>query len=441
MKRFVLSLLAAVLTIPVVRAEVRPRGPFEDGRLPLVPYPAEVCLGERDFDLGERLTVRICSGDEEDFFAASTLTDELIGVRTDVKESRSGIERSVTLTRPGLCRAADERLAQAGLAPDSDPEGYVLLADERGVIVSAATAAGVFYGVQTLRQLVYPSDGGYRIRAVAVRDVPAMRYRWQQDDWSRGPIPTLEYAKKQIRILSEYKINGYCIYAENLFRSELHPAINPYGGTIAPEQIAELVDYAKRYHVEIVPQQQTFGHLHYVLRQERYAALGEKHGSQILSPSEPEAYDFIGDYLSEIVPVFSSEFIHIGCDETFELGRGKSKELVARSSHADVYMGHLRRVAALPALQGKKLLFWGEIAVEHPDKLDLLPAAGIAVAWDYLPRENYDRFLKPYADRGIPTFVAPSAFYGGRVFPDYLAHLENIRNFVRDGRSTVRKAC
>ena len=269
MKRFVLSLLAAVLTIPVVRAEVRPRGPFEDGRLPLVPYPAEVCLGERDFDLGKRLTVRICSGDEEDFFAASTLTDELIGVRTDVKESRSGIERSVTLTRPGLCRAADERLAQAGLAPDSDPEGYVLLADERGVIVSAATAAGVFYGVQTLRQLVYPSDGGYRIRAVAVRDVPAMRYRWQQDDWSRGPIPTLEYAKKQIRILSEYKINGYCIYAENLFRSELHPAINPYGGTIAPEQIAELVDYAKRYHVEIVPQQQTFGHLHYVLRQER----------------------------------------------------------------------------------------------------------------------------------------------------------------------------
>ena len=79
-------------------------------------------------------------------------------------------------------------------------------------------------------------------------------------------------------------------------------------------------------------------------------------------------------------------------------------------------------------------MFWGEIAVEHPDKLDLLPAAGIAVAWDYLPRENYDRFLKPYADRGIPTFVAPSAFYGGRVFPDYLAHLENIRNFVRDGQ-------
>lgn len=141
------------------------------------------------------------------------------------------------------------------------------------------------------------------------------------------------------------------------------------------------------------------------------------------------------------MPVFSSEFIHIGCDETFELGRGKSKELVARSSHADVYMGHLRRVAALPALQGKKLLFWGEIAVEHPDKLDLLPAAGIAVAWDYLPRENYDRFLKPYADRGIPTFIAPSPFTAV-AFSRTILRISRISAISSAmDRSTVRKAC
>ena len=393
-------------------------------------------VGERDFDPGERLTVRVCSGDEEDFFAAATLTDELENIRTVVRKSRSGVKGAVMLTRPGLNRQADERLKQAGLelAPDFNPEGYVLLADGQGVIVSANTAAGLFYGVQTLRQLVYPSGDGYRVRAVAVRDAPAMRYRWQQDDWSRGPIPTLEYAKKQVRILSEYKINGYSIYAENLYQSKSHPAINPYGGTITPEEIAELIDYAARYHVEIIPQQQTFGHLHYVLRQERYADLGEKRGSQILSPTEPGAYDFIGDYLGEIVPMFTSEFIHIGCDETFELGRGKSKESVAGSSHADVYLGHLKKVAALPALKDKKLLFWGEIAVEHPEKLDLLPSNVIAVAWDYLPRDSYETFLKPYADKHFATFVAPSAFYGGRVFPDYLSHMKNIRNFVRDGQ-------
>lgn len=74
--------------------------------------------------------------------------------------------------------------------------------------------------------------------------------------------------------------------------------------------------------------------------------------------------------------MFTSEFIHIGCDETFELGRGKSKQAVADRSHADVYMDHLNRVAELPALAGKKLLFWGEIAVKNPDKLDRAAQAG-----------------------------------------------------------------
>lgn len=407
--------------------------------LSLIPYPARLVAGGDDFRADARTLVKVSSGDAEDFFAASTLLDDLddlYGIRPVVKKSRSGVRNAVTLTRPGCNPQADERLRAADLAIDADfdPEGYVLLADAEGIVVSANTAAGVFYGVQTLRQLVRPAADGYRVPAVRIRDVPAMRYRWQQDDWNRGPIPSLEYAKQQVRILSEYKINGYSIYAENIYESKLHPAINPYGGTITPEEIAELIEYARRYHVEIIPQQQTFGHLHYVLRQERYAALGEKHGSQILSPAEEGSYAFIGDYLGEIVPRFDSEFIHIGCDETFELGRGKSRDAVAESSHADVYLGHLRRVAALPALEGKKLLFWGEIAAEHPEKLDLLPGNIVAVAWDYLPRENFDNMIRPYTDRNIPVFVAPGAFYGGRVFPDYHAHLVNIRNFVRDGQ-------
>lgn len=375
--RILLLFLCGVLAVRATSASGS--APSEEDALPLIPYPARLVSGGDDFRADARTTVKVSSGDAEDFFAASTLLDDLADLydcRPDVKKSRSGIRRAVTLTRPGCNKQADDRLRAADLAIDADfdPEGYVLLADAEGIIVSANTAAGVFYGVQTLRQLVCPDGNGYRVRAVRIRDVPAMRYRWQQDDWSRGPIPSLEYAKQQVRTLSEYKINGYSIYAENIYESRLHPAINPYGGTITAEEIAELIEYARRYHVEIIPQQQTFGHLHYVLRQERYAALGEKHGSQILSPAEEGSYGFIGDYLGEIVPRFDSEFIHIGCDETFELGRGKSRDAVAESSHADVYLNHLRRVAALPALEGKKLLFWGEIAAEHPEKLDRLPA-------------------------------------------------------------------
>ena len=201
----------------------------------------------------------------------------------------------------------------------------MLLVDGQGVIVSANTAAGLFYGVQTLRQLVYPSGDGYRVRAVAVRDAPAMRYRWQQDDWSRGPIPTLEYAKKQVRILSEYKINGYSIYAEKPIPVEVASGDQPVrrhdhpGGDRRTDRLRRTLprrDHPAATDLRASALCVAAG----ALRRSR-----RKRGSQILSPTEPGAYDFIGDYLGEIVPMFTSEFIHIGCDETFELGRGKAK--------------------------------------------------------------------------------------------------------------------
>jgi hexosaminidase len=438
MKR-ITSLIVALLIRGTLAIAQPAQGVASPDTLPLIPYPQQIKRLETDFRPNAGTIIRVCSADHEDCFAGVQLGEEfskLYSMNPAVKVTSGGLGNSIVLTRPGINKQADNRLRLAGLELQADfnPEGYVLLADHEGVIVSATTAAGLYYGVQTMRQLIYPSPEGCAIHGVQVRDWPAMRYRWQQDDWNRGPIPSLEYAKQQVRIISEYKMNGYSMYSENLYESKKYPVINSYGGTVTASEIAELIAYAKNFHVEIIPQQQTFGHLHYALRQELLAHLGEKHGSQILSPVEPGSYTFIGDYLGEIVPVFESRFFHIGCDETFELGRGKSKELVENTSHAEVYLSHLNRVAALPALQNKSLLFWGEIAVANPEKLDMLPKNGVAVAWDYLPRTHYESLLKPYADRNIPTFAAPAAFYGGRVFPDYISHIRNIRNFVRDGQ-------
>lgn len=435
MKSFLVLILAAAYSaVGFVQAQ----NTMPD-TLPIIPYPQQISVHQAFYRPGPVATIQVCSAGDEDFFAATQLADELrtlCNLSLKIEKINAGGRNSIILTHPGLSKQADIRLKKAGLELQSDfnPEGYVLLVDDQGIVISANSAAGLFYGVQTLRQLIFPTEPGCKVPCVSIRDWPAMRYRWQQADWNRGPIPTIEYAKKQVKMLAEYKMNGYSIYSENLYESKKDPAINAYGGTITAGEMAELIAFAKQYHVEIIPQQQTFGHLHYVLRQERYASLGEKHGSQILSPVEPEAYRFIGDYLAEIVPIFESGFFHIGCDETFELGRGKSMELIERTSFDDVYLGHLSKVAALPVLKEKKLLFWGELAVKSPEKLDLLPSNVIAVAWDYLPRDNYDLFLKPYADKNIPTFVAPAAFYGGRVFPDYGSHMKNMRNFVSDGQ-------
>ena len=179
---------------------------------------------------------------------------------------------TVTLLRLGTLEA--RRLLEGHqLAFDSAmvAEGYVLVADARGATVVGATAAGVFYGLQTLKQLFTGTGTGATLTPVTLRDWPAMRWRGLHDDLSRGPMPTLEYQKRQVRTFAAYKINVYSPYFEHTLAFRSQPLIAPPGGAMSREEVAELVAYAARYHVMIVPEQQTFGHLHHALKLELYA--------------------------------------------------------------------------------------------------------------------------------------------------------------------------
>src|SRR5438034_11258788 len=91
------------------------------------------------------------------------------------------------------------------------PEGYVLVADSGRVTIVGASAAGVFYGAQTLKQLVGRSS---RLHGAVIRDWPALRWRGAQDDVSRGPVPTLDYQRRQIRTIAAYKLNVFSLYFE-----------------------------------------------------------------------------------------------------------------------------------------------------------------------------------------------------------------------------------
>ena len=194
-------------------------GSLAGEKLPVVPYPAEIVAGNEDFCVADRQCVNVSSKEAEDVFAVSTFTSDFKNVNWNVKNGKGKCKRNITIARPGNDRNADEIIKNAGLKPDaSNKEAYVLFADRDGVVIEAYTAAGVFYGIQTLRQLTYEdASGNLKVRAVKISDAPALKYRWLMDDWNRGPIPNVEYVKKQIRILSEYKINGYCIYGDNIF--------------------------------------------------------------------------------------------------------------------------------------------------------------------------------------------------------------------------------
>ncbi len=269
--------------------------------------------------------------------------------------------------------------------------------------------------------------------AVGIRDWPAMKWRGVSIDISRGPIPKLEFMEKQIRTLASYKLNMYALYMEDVFTVKGNQIFAP-PDALTPEEIKQLVAYAQRYYVTIVPELETFGHLHNVLRYDLYSDLAEiPHGS-VLTPTEPGTYDLLGKLIAEMEPLFPGPFFHIGADETFELGQGKTKQLIAQQGLGPVYLAHIAKLDAMLKPYGKETMFWADIAEKFPQLLPTLPKDLIAVIWTYDNAPSYDNRLKPFQDAGLKTFVSPGITDWRRMYPDFNYSFLNIRNLTRDGQ-------
>jgi hypothetical protein len=367
----------------------------------------------------------------EDRFAATEFGEEF-GLRV-----RGGRDRKAVLIGLIGARVIQKALGEAKVEvpPNLNEEGYVLHVWNDGVVVAGASAAGTFYGLQTLKQLVRGEGREAYVQGVSIVDWPAMRWRGVSDDISRGPVPTVEYIKRQLRTFAAYKLNLHSFYMEHAFSSSAHPLIGPEGGSLTPAEIRELVAYAKSYHIELVPEQQTFGHLHKALKIEKYAPLAETPYGDVLSPQQEGSYKLVADWYRELDKLFPSQFFHIGADETFELGQGQSREAARARGVGAVYFEHLNRVRELLKPYNRKLIFWGDIALNHPDLIGSIPKDLLVANWDYAPREDYASRIDPFKNAGLQQFVCPGVWGWNQIFPNVDASSKNIINFVRDGQS------
>jgi len=262
-----------------------------------------------------------------------------------------------------------------------------------------------------------------------------MRWRAVSDDISRGPVPTFEYIKRQLRTFASFKLNMHSFYMEHAFSSSVHPLIGPEGGSLTPDEIRELVKIARRYHIELVPEQQTFGHLHKALKLEKYNQLAETPYGDVLSPQQEGSYQLIADWYRELNDLFPGQFFHIGADETFELGEGQSREAARARGVGAIYFDHLNRVREVLKTYNRRLMFWGDIALNHPDLIGQIPRDMIVMNWDYAPKDSYELRIKPFKDAGLDQFVCPGIWSWNQIFPNIENANKNIINFVRDGQT------
>jgi hypothetical protein len=397
---------ALVLAASVARAELR-----------IVPEPRQVKLQSGRFELKGSITIATPSGDEEDRFAAELLKGEL--------ESLPGVQvRLVSRGEGEIVLARDPRLIQLG------DEGYRIDATPSGVRVRARTSAGLFYGVQTLRQMVQP-DG---IPAATVEDWPALRWRGLQDDLSRGPVPTLESLKRRIATAAEYKINWYGLYMEHSFAFRSEPLIAPPGGALDEAELKELDAHARRHHVALVLEQQTLAHVDHLLTLQKFRGLAEVPGGNMLSPALPATDTLVASLIRELAPLTSAPFLHIGGDEPADLGQGQSRAMVEKLGLPQTYFLYVGKLHDLLASMGKRIMFWGDFAMKHPESLSQAPRDAIVASWNFEARESFEAYVAPFRAAQLDVVVCPGVSNWNRVFPNLDTAIPNIRRFTLEGQ-------
>ena len=405
------------------------------GHKPLMPRPQQVRYGEGSLPV-ESLWIRFAeTPGPEDQFAAEQLAAGLSAISrvpVTIKRSR-GTVTPITLIRTGTGAPVPGDHEPVG--PDSR-ESYSVQVTPKGVEIRAASGAGLFYGVQTLLQMVEGAGHEAIVPVAEVRDWPALAYRGFMMDFSHGQLLRVTEVERQLDLLARFKANQYYFYSEASIEFEGYELLNP-DGRFNREEVRHIIDYARERHIDVVPCMELYGHMHDLFRVEKFAELGLPRYGDEFDPRNPRVLSALDGWIEQTAKLFPSPWYHVGFDEPWSLGK---IGVEAGKDPFKTFVEVLNHVAAQAKLRGKRLMFWADIEQgastlsNHPELIRQLPAGTIAVPWIYDARTNYARYVEPLAKANIPTLVAPGIWNWNEIFPDYHRSFININGLTAAGR-------
>ncbi len=415
-----LPLLLAVSLSPVTAASRN-----------LLPQPQKVRAAEGRLLLKDANIRFAMSPALEDRFAAqqlSAILSESLARLVPVVEA-AGEGKTILLNRTGNVDPLPVPEEQTG--PESR-EAYTLKITPEGAEIKSRSSAGLFYGVQTIWQLVEGNGDGAFLPGVEIVDWPALVYRGTMMDMSHGPLLTVGEVKRQLDFLTRWKANQYYFYSEASIELDGYPLLNPEG-RFSKEQVRDIIAYARQRHIDVIPCLELYGHLHDLFRVEKYAHLAAlPHGGEF-NPRNPKVMELLADWAEQFVALVPSPFVHIGFDETWQIEMAARKE-GSGATPAKLFRQQLSNVTGLFTRHGRKVMAWGDIIVKYPEIVADLPPGLIGVAWEYNPKGDYKHWLDPLAAKRVPTIIATAVSNWREISPDFEYTFGNIDNFLAAGR-------
>ncbi|MGQ0601183.1 MAG: beta-N-acetylhexosaminidase [Anaerolineales bacterium] len=363
-----------------------------------------------------------------------------------------------------------------GLVPH--PQGYRLTVSPSSCLIEANTEAGLFYGVCTLTQ--YLQSAISNLPSLHIEDWPDFPVRGVMVDVSRDKVPTMETLFALVDRLASWKINQLQLYTEHTFAYRRHPEVWAEASPLTGQEILDLDAYCRERFIELAPNQNSFGHMHRWLKHPRYAALAETHGEFTawgqpmqgpfgLCPIDPGSLALVRDLYDELLPHFTSRMFNVGCDETIDLGQGRSRaeceargsarvgeandgearptddlsESMARFSNpaqgraargtGRVYLDFLRKIYDEVKARGRTMQFWGDIIVQHPELIAELPRDAIALEWGYEANHPFDEHGAQFKAAGLQFYVCPGTSAWCSIAGRTHNALGNLRSAAENG--------
>lgn len=317
-------------------------------------------------------------------------------------------------------------------------EAYKLIINENQIKIIATTSKGLFYGIQTLIQII--KNDGIDLSPVYIEDSPYFKYRGFYHDVTRGKVPTLETLKQLVDKLSHYKINQLQLYIEHSFAYKGFSEIWFDKDPLTAEEILLLDEYCRTKHIELVPSIAVFGHLYEVLRSESYKELCEiEDGSDFsfydrmahhtLDVSNEQSLVLVQKMIDEFLPLFTSNKFNIGCDETFDIGKGKSSVLLSQFNEGQLYVDFLNKIITIAKRHHKEVLFWGDIILRYEHLLNQIDHDVTCLNWNYHHLAE-EKETKVIAESGISQYVCPGVAGWNQFMNLMNKGYENIKRMI-----------
>ncbi|MGD0253255.1 MAG: family 20 glycosylhydrolase [Verrucomicrobiota bacterium] len=460
----------------------------------LLPHPRSLKLFRGTFTLPEHATLQ---------FDGSLSPDVAVVVAKRLQSVTKEIGVELTLGSARALRAMSSALAghiivrrtkslptdeasvgtrEGACAPQS--EGYMLTISEDGIEILFRETGGLRAATATLRQIIRECARRTDLRSVnsqartpvplrlpclKIRDWPDFARRGVMLDISRGRVPKLETLLELAEHLADFKINELQLYTEHTFAYRKYKSVWRSWGALTGSEIRKLDARCRELGIDLVPNQNSFGHLRYFLEQPQLKKLAEvsqpyedesgefaRHPTT-LAPNNPGALPFLRGLYDELLPNFSSQFFNVGCDETFDLGLGRSKKLCERIGKGRVYLDFLKKIYHEVSARGKRMMFWGDIILKYPKLIKQLAKIGradpalrdqdarqrvpaksdcnlIALNWGYEANHPFEKEAVQFAKAKILFYVCPGTSTWQTLIGRHDNALANLRAATKAGK-------